>query len=479
MSSKSEYKGKWWIPSDSPNEIDGTLKINSEGTGSLEIRGELIQQDFSEFPPTSEEVEIILGRASDGSKITLYNCHLQSTSHSPEGFPTQSFIIQTNLLDVHFFSKDAISFREVKIEFKHFEYLIKGTRILIKKSPQDTNILTINNISSEKIPFFSVDGFSIKIVIDVHSDVTQFPIRKITIEEFPYILIETDIERKYEDFLKVIDKIQYFFSFCLLKIVYPLEIYAESRASIWEPPSDWNVKEDNGVIYEPIKIISHWVDLPDQYERDEVDRNEILFTLNDIRDNSDFIMNKWWIKNEVFKSVFDIYFGTIFNSKMYLENTYLSLAQCIESYHRKSPRFLDYYIHPEEYAERIEIVKKTLKNQPELTISQKKSLISTLKMGNSLSLENRIQQLLITYPTITPFIIGSEKNFPNSIALNRNNLTHLDPKPEIKYATFEELYYLSIRMRLLLITVFLDELGFEIRNIEKIILRLSRRNRLK
>ncbi|HII98036.1 MAG TPA: hypothetical protein HA272_01925 [Methanoregula sp.] len=441
MSSKSEYKGKWWIPSNAPNEIDGTLKINSDGTGSLDLRGELIQRDFSEFPPISEDVEIILGRASDGSKITLNNCHLHGTSHSPEGFPTQSFIIQTNLFDVHFSSKDAISFRKIKIEFKHFEYLIKSTRIQVNKPLQDANILTINNVTNEKIPFFSVDGFNIEIIIDVHPNITTFPRRKIIIEETPYISIETDIGRKHEDFLKIIDKLQYFFSFCLSKIVYPVNVYAESEASIWEPPDDWNVKDDTGVIYEPIQIISHWVDLPDQSQIEEVDRNEILFTLNDIRDNFDFVMNKWWIKNEVFKSVFDIYFGTIFNSRMYLENTYLSLAQCIESYHRKSSRFLDYHIHPEEYAERIGILKNFLKNELQLTSSQKKSLISTLKMGNSLSLENRIQQLLITYPTITPFIAGSEKNFPNTIALNRNNLTHLDPKPEIKYATFEELNF--------------------------------------
>ena len=71
-------------------------------------------------------------------------------------------------------------------------------------------------------------------------------------------------------------------------------------------------------------------------------------------------------------------------------------------------------------------------------------------------------------------IVGNEANFSNTIALNRNHLTHLDPKPGKKYATFEELYYLSLRMRLLLITVFLDELGFDIKKIEKIIERIGR-----
>jgi hypothetical protein len=265
----------------------------------------------------------------------------------------------------------------------------------------------------------------------------------------------------------------------VLKTVYPVEIHGESAASTWKPPKDWNGTKDIGVIFEPIQIISHWVDLPDLSQVDEVDRNEILFVLNEIQENSDFVMNKWWIKNEVYKSVFDIYFGTIFNSRMYLENTFLSLAQCIESYHRKSPRFLDYQIHPEEYQERIEIVKEAIKGQTQLTTSQKKSIIKTLKLGNGLSLETRIQQLLITYPTITPYIVGKEKNFPNTIALNRNNLTHLDPKPQNKYATFWELYDLSTRMRLLLITVFLDELGFDIKKIEKIVERLSRRYRLK
>ena len=154
MLSKSEYKGKWWIPADSHNEIDGTLKINPNGTGTLEIWGELIKEDFSEFPPTSEEVEIILGRTSEGSKITLFNCQLAGTSRSSEGFPLQTVNIATNILHVHFLTKDTISFRKLMVEFKHFEHLIKSTRIQVTNSSQVA--IPINNVEREEIPFFSV-----------------------------------------------------------------------------------------------------------------------------------------------------------------------------------------------------------------------------------------------------------------------------------------------------------------------------------
>jgi hypothetical protein len=30
-------KEKWWISTDSNNKIDSTLKINSDGTGTLEV----------------------------------------------------------------------------------------------------------------------------------------------------------------------------------------------------------------------------------------------------------------------------------------------------------------------------------------------------------------------------------------------------------------------------------------------------------
>ena len=49
MSSKSEYKGKWWIPTDAQNKIDGTLKINPDGIGTLEIRGELLKRNSRNF----------------------------------------------------------------------------------------------------------------------------------------------------------------------------------------------------------------------------------------------------------------------------------------------------------------------------------------------------------------------------------------------------------------------------------------------
>jgi hypothetical protein len=258
-------------------------------------------------------------------------------------------------------------------------------------------------------------------------------------------------------------------TFCLSKPTYPIKLDGESSSSIFEP-----AEGTNPPVYNPIQIITHWNDLIEPSDSEFIHPYHIVFTFNSIHKKRKKIIAGWFKKSDEYSSIFELYFATMFNPKMYLQNIYLTLAQCIESYHRKSPKYPDYHIDPKEHARRVGIIQKTLEKHSSLTKSQINSHIKFLSGRNIPSFENRIDAILKTYPSIVPIIKGPERHFAKTIADNRNHLTHLDPKPGMKYATFEELYYLSLRMRLLLITIFLDEIGFTNAEIEAIVSRIGK-----
>lgn len=62
----------------------------------------------------------------------------------------------------------------------------------------------------------------------------------------------------------------------------------------------------------------------------------MLFQLSDLQPEFETILQQWYENWEAMTPVFDLYFGTQYNPQMYLNNTFLSLTQAIEPYHRQA-----------------------------------------------------------------------------------------------------------------------------------------------
>lgn len=74
MNDKTEYKGRWWLPEKPEEQISGEIKFNvNEGT-TLELDGAF--EDY--FIKTSYQINIVLGRLTDGRRVTLYKCIITS-----------------------------------------------------------------------------------------------------------------------------------------------------------------------------------------------------------------------------------------------------------------------------------------------------------------------------------------------------------------------------------------------------------------
>jgi hypothetical protein len=466
MSEEIIFKGKWWIPSKSRKKIAGTLTIRQNGIGSLELLGLLDRE--SEGGVLKQDLDIIIGISTSGSKITLHNCRICNTCTGRTGLFSQTFEVDTIFIDMHAKSIERTKFKILRVYFQHLDQLITNSSVHSTIN-QKNGKQTVKISNPKPVSLYTSVDFDIKIHPSNSFISSHGASKKIEIEEISFISIESKRkELEYREYLKIIFKIQTLLTFCLSKPTYPTEIYGESTSSI-----AIQAEGNNPPIYEPIRIITHWNDLIELSDSESIHPYKIVFDFNRIERKRKKIVAGWFKKSDEFSSFFELYFATMFNSKMYLNHIYLTLAQCIENYNRKSPRYLDYLTDPIEYTKRIEIVKGALKEHSTLNNSQIKSVISWQKAGNKPSLENRIDAILKTYPSVAPIIKGPEVHFAKTIADNRNHLTHLDPKPGATYATFDELYYLVLRMRLLIITIILDEIGFQQEEIHEIIVKIN------
>jgi len=61
----------------------------------------------------------------------------------------------------------------------------------------------------------------------------------------------------------------------------------------------------------------------------------MLFSYEEISDWTELILTKWFETSDKLAPIHELYFGSLYNSNMYLYHSFLSLVQAIESYHRR------------------------------------------------------------------------------------------------------------------------------------------------
>ncbi len=187
-----------------------------------------------------------------------------------------------------------------------------------------------------------------------------------------------------------------------------------------------------------------------------------------ISDKFELSLRNWFEKAEKLEPIYNLYFGTLYNSRMYLEHRFLSQIHAIESYHRRVNG--GKYQENDEY--RSGLYKKFLQAIPnELDNDFRESLIEgKLKYANDYSLRKRLKEILESCSQNLPVSLRAKDNrdlFIKLVVNTRNYLTHFEEKS--KAATGDELYKLTNNLKILLEICLLKELEFSSETINNLI----------
>jgi hypothetical protein len=402
-----------------------------------------------------------LGKSNDGKDITLYNCYEKEWSFNSSGFSKSSVCVSMIFVGAHFHEKDDIKFKELLIHYSHLDEWVNISGFNIKLYTQDKDVI-IEYKRPEPIQA-NIRDYKISIYFQCIPPTISRVQKEANIKQKTYIKIESSEEKEYDEYENIMYHIQNFLSLGVGEPVYPLEIKGKTEI---------NKKEINGKILYPEVRIFYGPPYIHKIRYKKIPSHDMLFTFKDISDRFETFLKTWIEKEDLLKPFYDLYFGTLYNPRMYLEHEFLSLIQAIESYHRRV--YGGKYVTDEDY-EKIYDSLISFIDSMEINNKLKKRLEDSLKHGNEFSLRKRLKDIIKKHEDVIKLFMKNNKardSFIHKVVVTRNYLTHYDEDLKESSAKDIELYILIQKLKLLLEICMLSELGFSQEEIKTIVLNI-------
>lgn len=446
LSEPMEEKGFFWLPKEPKKQLPGVIRISESRKVTLEVfcLSDPIQCLISEDQNPNRIVGII-----GNEFITLDECTYGDRS------------LQGNILTSTIYAKRAFIGsnygEEEKITFSKIEFSVEGLDewlpIFDLQGEYNSKDASMNGISIHYSPPKEIklnlpDGIRLKFIFlsNTYRDRT-----KININQKAYISLISEELQSIECFLKLIFKVHNFLRFAIDETVLIDSITGYSNEITQEL--------EEGKNYEvPIEI--YYQSPLHSEERLGIHRPDMLFCYKDVADQVEEILTKWLENYDIYEPTFNLYFASVSSSQKYLEWKFLSLAQGIETLHRRSSQEMEM---PEEEFRKIK------KNVLEVTPNEKREWLAVrLKYVNELSLRKRIKQMIQPFKDL--FGNGKERDsFIRKVVDTRNYLTHYDSGLETKAANGEDLWRLCMKLEALFQLHFLRLIGMNIESIKSIV----------
>ena len=548
------------------------------------------QVEEQKYEASLKNSKIILGVTYDGKNITLQDCSLHPIPGHARNLSIRLLYASIVYIGVHFKKEEDIKFKELFIYYLHLTewvhisgfkrapYMperehanfawrnlkakdikgqIYGTFFgqLVYITGQKSSIINLLTIIEDlfglrlsifweymphkledKIEYNEPDPVKIAEFDDyiisinfLYSGCHYNPFKQeVDMSQKAYIEIKSSQEQSLGRFLNISRYIQDFLTLGISKPVYPIKIKGLTAANRVFLPDNESFCSPVDIIFVPtIKIptISEEIQHP----------CEMLFTFRDLEDKISLFLKNWIFDSNQLKTIYGLYFASIYSSEMYIEYKFLSRIQALEGYYRLVLMDKDmserYFLINEVLNIQSYVIENNLKKswdkqnikssfwgqffylegQRNLIINffniidnafslhrltfleftkheykvniilnsvpddYKETLEKQLKYSNEPSLAIKLKQIIKeNTECVQDFLCNRREKdkFIKKVTTIRNYLTH--PKNDLegrKYTNKENLIILSHFLKILLEIVFLKEIGFDSDETKKIILK--------
>lgn len=482
---EKEYRGHWWSPTNPDRSSGGVATYNPEDGIELDLFRALDPHPSSFNPGQSPQFDRILGITTDGEAVTLANTFRvnvrdRTTRYASEAAATHR---ANYLIDGYHFKHRNLAFDSVHIGFPLLEKWAElasprydmDFQNLHRPQPGHEYSIELQLPDPERATINTTE-----ITLSVKSSANIDDYKSGTIDATAYFKI--DPQRPlvpFTEFREHIRKLTNFITFGTGRAVQPR--FVEGRLT---PPG--HTQTDKIDVLYPL---SYTPAIPES-----VHPKSMLFQLSDIQPEFDTVLQQWYKTWEAMTPVFDLYFGTQYNPQMYLNNTFLTLTQTIEPYHRQA--YGGTY-HSEYKYEKIHRALDTfldgdmqdiyghsggmsgsapLSNPGDLRtlhdmFNIKEGLRDSLKggafeYGNEYSLDKRLREIINDHKPLLENLPLNVINHRREIVETRNHLTHYNEEKHDDVAEGAELQRLTWRLQQLVEVCLLTEIGIPASHIE-------------
>jgi hypothetical protein len=447
-------QGTWSFPSYSADEFCGTFTYAPSSGGFLRLSSlrKNIKELFKHVMSPKRQQEIILGKTSAGL-MTLIDSECL-------GLPPQiladdeatielAFHTKKILGGNHFKQLSEIKFKRLIVKYTHLDEwaLTSGIDLSVCGNDEFDYVLTFKLPKSTEgkiSQFKSVNNLQISIVPDEMPPIVFRTTKQACITQFYKVIIETSDLADLETLEEILYVFRNFVSLAVSEQVFPFSIEAQSET-------------------DPTGIIEIFYQLPHFANNvPDVSPSDMLFTLPDIGERFEEIINDWFEKADLLEPVVDLFFGIRHNPYVYNIHSFLSLVQALETYH---VRFAQKYK-----------LDGTANNQLLSTVNRfYQDPYDTKWSRDPMPLLRRIIEIIYYYTEISGAVCGGGLvDFAKKVADSRNYYTHYDPtRPQLKQrvAHGNELLIVATRLELILEVCLMSELGFAKDEITKAVMK--------
>jgi hypothetical protein len=441
MIEEISYEGIWWLPAKPEDQITGTLRFNQDKGANLDLIGSFVDH-FEPGPITGKafEADIILGKSANGKDITLYRCFETHSKTSFPGMTTSSLFAHAVFIGAHFDDAEKITFNRLSVRFTNLDewvnvsgfnikYDHKYRRVSVEHTIPDSITTTINSLKislefSRKGPGFTAVQ------------------KEASIKQEAFIRLEQDKPKPISDWTKLLYRFENFLALGTAEPTYPISVEGYNN-KIVEKISEKEYPKSISIYYQligdPLKVKTK---LP----------YDMFFTYKDIADRFEICLNSWFNKLEELEPVYDLYFGTLYNPHMYLDQRFLNLIQAIESYHRRMISNTE--LSEEDHKQRIDSILDVAPTEHSNWLKQ------ILRYSNEPTLNKRLLDVLTLHNSAIKKFINKKKSFARKIVSTRNYFIHYDKSLAKEAARGRDLFNLTEKLDILLQICLLTELEF-------------------
>lgn len=452
-------EGKWWLPDKQNIQFNGTLTFTHNEGGLLTLSAP-VESFINANLLRDTENFLILGELLDGSKVALnVGFVLRSEEIHKTDYNFAKYVIRIKFIffGIHFVNIEDIQFENILVKYSNIDKWVSNHEIF------GSNKMILDR---SKIMFEYNYGKQIEINVFNNCLVQILNLPAISIDaitndknvvEHAYIRIKSYKDKSLSRYICLKNTIQDFLNFVFTDNVITLsmegvKVSTQShnqeakcvqilyRSTISEKMSKINVKQP------------------------------YLFRYEEIKGEFTEIIKKWFdIKNKI-GFAYDLFFGEMYNSELYLPNRFLMLCQAIEIYYRKVIEGTSQF--KQEHEKLIDRVIPHIENL-EIMDADKNKVKNWIKEKASPSFKEQIEELYEYYSEIVPHLsikLGDKETFARKIRDYRNGLTHGNIATD-EMNEDEDLFWNYKNLQLFLQLCILTQLGFsndKIKNIYSI-----------
>ncbi|HEX8658380.1 MAG TPA: HEPN domain-containing protein [Hymenobacter sp.] len=439
------YRGEWFLPEAPDKTVIGTLYYNPKKSSKLDLVGTLVDFKGSEL----HEPTIILGLTTKGERITLYKCY-QSSSSLFSGIDTCIYTINFILIGNHYKKVEELFFDKVSASFEYLNEFLSVFGFSKVSHDHKNKAISIDYKLPETIKFNLSENLSSKFIFSYSASSSKY-LQNVNIVQNSKIEIISNTSLDFNNTLRNISTYQDFITLAALSTASAISINFYKKKKQVE-------SEDNN---EFEKTCLYYTPSFKEKQRTIKSSRDFLFNYNDIRENWEAVISKWFAHEEKIAPVIDLLLASFYNSGSFNENKFLNIAQALENFHRRTRNNLV----------RTKLEHSQMLDEILLSVDSKHKewLKSRLYFSNEPTLRERLQELINDTPSSILNKITSDSNqLLKDTRNSRNYYTHYDPSSEKKALKGVDLYYLSEKLRLILIIHILFETGLSPAQIEEV-----------